>query len=70
MELLGVGVGAYLELLPPKKKKLYLRNVVLFVQSQTKEKKVDTNAKIAVHTQVCDQGHISKCFTLKHSFKV
>ena len=60
----------YLELIPPTAKKLHLRNVVLFVQSQTREKKVDTNAKIAVHTQVCVQRHVSKSFKLKHSFKV
>ena len=60
----------YLELIPPMEKKLHLRNVVLFVESQTREKKVDTNAKSAVHTQVCVQRHVSKSFTLKHSFKV
>ena len=41
-------------------KKLHLKNFVLFVQSETREKKVDTNAKIAVHTQVCVQRHVSK----------
>ena len=49
---------------------LHLRNIVLFVQSQVREKKVDTNAKIAVHTQVCVQRHVSKSFEIKHSFKV
>ena len=54
----------YLELIPPTEKKLLLRNVVLFLQSQTRENKVNTNAKIAVHTQVCVQRDVSKSFTL------
>ena len=60
----------YLELIPPTEKRLHLGNVELFVQSQTREKKVNTNAKITVLTQVCVQPYVSKSFTLKHRLKV
>ena len=42
----------YLELIPPMEKKATPQKRCAAVQSQTREKKVDTNAKIAVHTQV------------------
>ena len=59
----------YVELIPPTEKKATSQKRCAVFSKSNKRKKVDTNANIAVHTQVCIQRYVSK-FSHLGSFKV